>query len=76
MSDFNRITGFTADRFVPATRQDAKKKARFARTFIRVVETNFPRGQFTKAFYRRLSRSLGTSHTTTCSASTNQFGRA
>jgi hypothetical protein len=59
MSQFNIITDFTADKFTPTTWEDAKKKARFAKTFIRFVQADFPRRQFTKAFYRRLSQTFG-----------------
>jgi len=51
---FTTITDFTADKFTPTTWEDAKKKAHFAKTFIRFVEADFPRRQFAKAFYRRL----------------------
>jgi hypothetical protein len=56
---FNTITDFTADRFTPTTWEPAKKKARFAKTFIRLVEADFPRRQFTKAFYHRLVLAFG-----------------
>jgi hypothetical protein len=56
---FTTITDFTADRFAPTTWEPAKKKAQFAKTFIRFVEADFPRRQFTKAFYRRLSQTFG-----------------
>jgi hypothetical protein len=56
---FNTITDFTADRFSATTWEPAKKKARFAKTFIRFVEADFPRRQFTKAFYCRLSITFG-----------------
>jgi hypothetical protein len=56
---FNTINDFTADKFAPTTWEDAEKKARFAKTFIKFVEADFPRRQFTKAFYRRLSQTFG-----------------
>jgi hypothetical protein len=59
MSNFNNITDFTGDRFAPTTWEPAKKKAQFAKTFIRFVEADCPRRQFTKAFYRRLSLTFG-----------------
>jgi len=56
---FNNITDFTADRFSPTSWEPSKKKAQFAKTFIRFVQADFPRRQFTKAFYRRLSLTFG-----------------
>jgi hypothetical protein len=56
---FTTIADFTADRFAPTAWEAAKKKARFAKTFIRFVEADFPRRQFTKAFYQRLALTFG-----------------
>jgi hypothetical protein len=64
MSTFNTINDFTSDKFAPTTWEDAKKKARFAKTFIKFVEADFPRRQFTSAFYRRLA--LTFSYVTRC----------
>jgi hypothetical protein len=38
---FRTITDFTADRFAPTAWGPAKKKARFAKTFIRFVEAKY-----------------------------------
>jgi hypothetical protein len=59
MTNFNTITDFTADKFSPTTWEPSKKKAQFAKTFIKFVQADFPRRQFTKAFYRRLSLTFG-----------------
>jgi len=59
MSDFRSITDFTADKFSPTTWEDAKKKARFAKSFIRFVEADFPRRQFNHALYQRLAMTFG-----------------
>lgn len=56
---FNNITDFTADKFSPTTWEPAKKKAQFAKTFIRFVLADFPRRLFTKAFYRSLPLTFG-----------------
>jgi len=56
---FTTINDFSADKFSPTTWEPANKKAHFAKTFIRFVEADFPRRQFTKAFYRRLSLTFG-----------------
>jgi hypothetical protein len=56
---FNTITDFTADKFTPTTWEAAKKKAQFAKNFIRFAEADFPRRQFTKSFYHRLALTFG-----------------
>jgi hypothetical protein len=56
---FTTIADFTADRFAPTTWEAARKKAQFAKTFIRFVEADFPRRQFTKAFSQRLALTFG-----------------
>jgi hypothetical protein len=56
---FTTINDFTADKFTPTTWQPAKKKARFAKTFIRFVQADFPSRQLTKAFYHRLALTFG-----------------
>jgi hypothetical protein len=56
---FQTINDFSADKFTPTTWEDAKQKARFAKTFIRFVEADFPRRQWTTAFHRRLSQTFG-----------------
>jgi hypothetical protein len=38
---FTSITDFTADKFAPTTWEGAKKKGRFAKTFIRFVEAKY-----------------------------------
>lgn len=59
MSSFNHITDFTADRFTATKFHDAEEKARFARQFIKFVQWDFSRKQFSKAFYKRLSMTFG-----------------
>jgi hypothetical protein len=55
MNTFNNITDFTPDKFTATKWQDAEEKAKFARQFIKFVQWDFSKKQFTKAFYQRLS---------------------
>jgi hypothetical protein len=59
MSDFKTTTDFTADRFTPTKWDGADKKAKFARQFIKFVDSDFAKSQFPKAFYGRLSMTSG-----------------
>jgi hypothetical protein len=59
MSDFTNFTDFTTDRFTPTQWQSADDKARFAKQFIRFVQSDFSMKQFPKTFYVRLSMTYG-----------------
>jgi hypothetical protein len=59
MSGFTNITDFTANRFTPTKWQSADDKARFAKQFIRFVQSDFSMEQFPKTFYVRLSLTFG-----------------
>lgn len=59
MSNFNHITDFTADRFTATKFSDAEEKAKFAKQFIKFVQWDFSKKQFSKAFYQRLSMTFG-----------------
>lgn len=50
---------FNADNFTPTKWDDAEAKARFAKQFIRFVESDFIERRFTQAFYKRLSLTYG-----------------
>jgi len=50
---------FTADDFVPTQWDSAEKKAKFANHLMRFIANDFPRSQFHKEFYRRLSMTFG-----------------
>lgn len=50
---------FTADSFTATKWDDADTKARFARQFVRFVESDFSERQFTQVFYKRLSLTFG-----------------
>jgi hypothetical protein len=50
---------FTADSFTPTKWDHAEAKARFAKQFIRFVESDFNERRFTQAFYKRLALSFG-----------------
>lgn len=50
---------FTAASFTPTKWDDAEAKARFAKQFIRFVESDFNERRFTQAFYKRLSLTYG-----------------
>jgi len=56
---FKTAADFTSDKFSPTTWAPAKKKAQFAKQLIRFIQADFPRRQFSKAFYRRLSQTFG-----------------
>lgn len=59
MSNFTHVTEFTADRFSATKWQEAEEKVKFARQFIKFVQWDFSKKQFSKAFYQRLSMSFG-----------------
>ncbi len=56
---FGTTKDFTADQFTPTRWDDAEEKARFARRFIRFVESDFAERQFPHTFYRRLALTFG-----------------
>jgi hypothetical protein len=56
---FGTIKDFTADQFAPTRWEGAEEKARFARRFVRFVESNFAERQFPDTFYRRLALTFG-----------------
>lgn len=56
---FGTINDFTADQFAPTRWEDAEEKARFARRFIRLVESDFAERDFPQALYRRLALTFG-----------------
>ena len=53
------IKDFTADQFTPTRWETAEEKVRFARRFIRFVESDFAERQFPHTFYRRLALTFG-----------------
>jgi hypothetical protein len=53
------VKDFTVDQFTPSRWEDAEAKARFARRFIRLVESDFAERDFPQALYRRLSSCFG-----------------
>lgn len=59
MNYFTNITDFTPDQFAPTQWEAADKKASFAKQFIKFVQWDFSKKQFTKAFYQRLSMTFG-----------------
>jgi hypothetical protein len=59
MNYFTNITDFTPDKFTPTKWEGEDKKAAFARHFIKFLQWDFSRKQFTKAFYQRLSATFG-----------------
>ena len=59
MNTFNHVADFTPDKFTATQWQGAEEKARFARQFIKFVQWDFSKKQFTKAFYQRLSQVFG-----------------
>ncbi len=56
---FTTIKDFTADQFTPTRWEGAEEKARFARRFIRFVESDFAEREFPDTFYRRLALTFG-----------------
>ena len=56
---FGTIKDFTADQFAPTRWEGAEEKARFARRFIRFVESDFAEREFPDTFYRRLALTFG-----------------
>jgi hypothetical protein len=56
---FGNMKDFTADQFTSTRWEDAEEKARFARRFIRFVESDFAERDFSQALYRRLSLCFG-----------------
>jgi hypothetical protein len=50
---------FTAEQFTPTKRDNAQTKAKFARQFVKFVESDFDQRLFSQAFYRRLSITFG-----------------
>lgn len=59
MSNFTNITDFTPDKFTATQWDSADKKAAFAKTFIKFVQSDFAKSTFTKTFYVRLSMTFG-----------------
>ena len=58
MNYFTSITDFTPDQFAATKWEGSDKKAAFARQFIKFVQWDFSKKQFTKAFYQRLSQTF------------------
>jgi hypothetical protein len=56
---FGTTKDFTADQFTPTRWESAEEKVRFARRFIRFVESDFAKAQFPHSFYRRLALTFG-----------------
>jgi hypothetical protein len=56
---FGTIKDFPADQFTPTPWDSAEEKVRFARRFIRFVESDFAKAQFPHTFYRRLALTFG-----------------
>jgi hypothetical protein len=56
---FGTINDFTADNFAATKWERPEKKARFARQFIRFVESDFAKDKFSHTFYLRLSLCFG-----------------
>ncbi len=56
---FGSMKDFTANQFTPTRWEDAEEKTRFARRFIRLVESDFTERDFPQALYRRLSSCFG-----------------
>lgn len=56
---FDKISDFTADKFAPTKWEKAEAKVRFARQFIRFVESDFAQRQFPHWFYTRLALTFG-----------------
>ena len=56
---FGTIKDFTADQFAPTRWEGAEEKARFARRFVRFVESDFAEREFPDTFYRRLALTFG-----------------
>lgn len=52
-------TDFTVDKFTPTKWENAEKKVRFARQFIRFVESDFDQRHFPHWFYLRLALTFG-----------------
>jgi hypothetical protein len=59
MNDLTTINDFIADRFTSTKWEGADKKAKFARQFIRFVQSDFAKCQFPNTFYVRLSLTFG-----------------
>ena len=59
MTTFTTITDFTADQFTPTKWERSEQKAKFARQFIKFVESDFARSQFPHMFYLRLALCFG-----------------
>ena len=58
MNYFTSITDFTPDQFTATKWEGGDKKAAFARHFIKFLQWDFNKKQFTKAFYQRLSQTF------------------
>jgi hypothetical protein len=56
---FGSINDFAADQFTPTRWESAEQKVRFARQFIRFVESDFQKRAFPHAFYLRLALTFG-----------------
>jgi hypothetical protein len=52
---FAAAADFTADKFSSTQWEEAEAKAQFAQAFIRFVESDFAKSDFTEPFYKRLS---------------------
>jgi hypothetical protein len=53
------MQAFTAKEFTPTKWDDRQTKAKFARQFVKFVESDFDQRLFSQAFYRRLSMTFG-----------------
>ena len=56
---FGTAKDFTAGQFTPTRWEGAEEKARFARRFVRFVESDFAEREFSDTFYRRLALTFG-----------------
>jgi hypothetical protein len=59
MTTFTSITDFTPDKFTPTKWEGADKKAKFARQFIKFVQSDFANSHFSNTFYLRLALCFG-----------------
>jgi hypothetical protein len=56
---FSSIKEFTADQFKPTKWEASDKKAKFAKQFIKFVQSDFAKSQFPHTFYVRLALCFG-----------------
>jgi hypothetical protein len=56
---FVTVKDITADQFTPTRWDSAEEKVRFARRFIRFVESDFAERQFPHTFYKRRALTFG-----------------